>query len=119
MAQAVSRHYMDYRLTLARIHQKESVHFFLKRCMDIVLSLILIIITLPLCLLIAFLVKLDSPGPALFKQERVGLRRWPISGRKGWDLRTFIMHKFRTMYDNCNPSVHQQFVKALIESNGN
>lgn len=119
MAQAVSRHYMDCRLTLARIHQKGSVHFFLKRCTDIVLSLLLILVTLPLCLLIALLVKLDSPGPALFKQERGGLRRWPISGRKGWDLRTFVVYKFRTMYKDCNPGVHQRFVKALVRSNGN
>lgn len=46
---------------------------FLKRTMDIVGSLMLIVLTSPLMLFAAVGVKLSSPGPILFKQERVGL----------------------------------------------
>lgn len=57
-----------------------------KRTMDIVGSLFGIIITSPLLLLIAALVKLTSPGPVIFKQERVGMHNEP-----------FYMYKFRSM----------------------
>jgi Undecaprenyl-phosphate glucose phosphotransferase len=58
----------------------------LKRTFDIVVSLIVLILTSPLLLLIAIGVKLSSPGPIIFKQERVGKNR-----------KTFYMYKFRTM----------------------
>lgn len=58
----------------------------LKRGFDIVFSLAAILITLPVMLVSALLIKLTSQGPVIFKQERVGLNR-----------RTFQMYKFRTM----------------------
>ncbi len=57
-----------------------------KRAFDLVFSLAAIIVTLPLMVFIAAGIKLTSPGPIIFKQERVGLNR-----------RTFPMYKFRTM----------------------
>ncbi|MCR5106997.1 MAG: undecaprenyl-phosphate glucose phosphotransferase [Lachnospiraceae bacterium] len=59
-----------------------------KRAVDIVGSVAGIIVTSPLMLLIALLVKFTSNGPILFKQERVGLHNRP-----------FMMYKFRTMYE--------------------
>lgn len=60
---------------------------FIKRFLDILFSFIgLLILALPM-LIFALIVKLDSPGPVLFWQKRVGI------GRK-----TFMMPKFRTMY---------------------
>jgi len=58
----------------------------LKRLFDIVFSLLVLILTAPLMLLIAIGVKLSSPGPVIFKQERLGRHRRP-----------FMMYKFRTM----------------------
>lgn len=57
-----------------------------KRMFDILVSLIAIIITLPVMVAIILVIKLTSPGPVIFKQERVGLNR-----------RTFYMYKFRSM----------------------
>ena len=59
----------------------------IKRIFDFVLSLVGMIILSPLFLLSAILIKLDSPGPVFFRQERVG-----YAGR------LFRMHKFRTMF---------------------
>lgn len=60
---------------------------YIKRMLDVVLSLIgLTVLALPM-LLCAVAVKLDSKGPVLFWQKRVGLHK-----------RTFMMPKFRTMY---------------------
>jgi len=59
---------------------------FVKRLADIVVSALVLTVASPLLLLIGVLVKLDSRGPALFSQERVGL-----GGRR------FRIFKFRTM----------------------
>lgn len=59
---------------------------FLKRGFDILFALCVIIITSPLLLFSALMVRLSSPGPIIFKQERVGLNRKP-----------FYMYKFRSM----------------------
>ena len=60
---------------------------FVKRAMDLTISLFVLVLGAPLFLLIALLIKLDSPGPVLFIQERVGL-----------DGQAFHCIKFRTMY---------------------
>jgi Undecaprenyl-phosphate glucose phosphotransferase len=69
---------------------RESPHFGLnlvvKRAMDIMLSLLALIFLGPLMILIAVLVKLTSPGPVFYRQERCGLNG-----------RTFSMLKFRSM----------------------
>ena len=60
----------------------------LKRTVDIVGSLIGIILTSPIMLVAAILVKTTSPGPVIFRQERVGLHN-----------KTFKMYKFRSMVE--------------------
>lgn len=58
----------------------------LKRSMDVLLTLIALVLTSPIMLLTAILIKLDSPGPVFFTQERMGL-----------DARPFKILKFRSM----------------------
>src|SRR2546423_15707207 len=50
----------------------------LKRVMDLVLSLAVAIVTLPLWVAIVISIKLDSPGPVFFKKDRVGLNGRPF-----------------------------------------
>jgi sugar transferase (PEP-CTERM system associated) len=57
-----------------------------KRAFDVVISLGLLVFTAPLLLLVGCLIKLDSPGPVLYRQERVGLRG-----------QNFTILKFRSM----------------------
>jgi len=57
-----------------------------KRCLDLLLAGLGLLLLMPLFALIAILIKLDSPGPVFFRQERVG--------RHG---KLFRIHKFRTM----------------------
>lgn len=59
---------------------------FAKRCVDLLLALLGVIALLPLVLLTALLIKLDSPGPVFFRQRRVGR-----------DGKPFEIFKFRTM----------------------
>jgi lipopolysaccharide/colanic/teichoic acid biosynthesis glycosyltransferase len=58
----------------------------MKRVFDIVVAFLGLLLLLPVLLLVAFLIKLDSPGPIFFRQERIG---------KGF--RPFLIYKFRTM----------------------
>lgn len=75
-------------------------HFFIKRLMDIVVSLTAILILLPFFLAVAFLIRLDSKGPALFTQLR-----WGKGGKK------IRIYKFRSMRtDLCDHSGVQQTV---------
>ena len=64
----------------------------LKRGLDILVSLLLLIVLSPLLAVIALAVKLESKGPAIFKQER--------AGRNG---KPFTFYKFRTMKADADP----------------
>jgi exopolysaccharide biosynthesis polyprenyl glycosylphosphotransferase len=63
-----------------------------KRISDLIIAFGLLVFTLPLLVIVAVAVKLDSCGPVLYRQERVGL-----NGRK------FILLKFRTMVCDAEP----------------
>lgn len=65
------------------------VYLTIKRIIDFLFSLIILLILLPLFLVVAILIKLDSKGPVIFKQSRLGK-----------DGNVFKVWKFRTMIDN-------------------
>jgi len=77
----------------------------IKRGLDVIGSLMLLGTLSPLFLVIAVLVKLNSPGPVLFRQTR--LRE---------TLKPFAMLKFRTMYANAGDTPHQEYVSWFIKS---
>lgn len=77
---------------------------FFKRMSDICIAIVATIITLPVWLIIAILVKFDSKGPILFKQERIGM-----------DGRKFLCYKFRTMIANADDSIHRDAYRKNIE----
>jgi lipopolysaccharide/colanic/teichoic acid biosynthesis glycosyltransferase len=71
--------------------------------MDVICAAALLVALFPLMMLIALAIKLDSRGPAIFRQTRVGCR-----GRE------FVMLKFRSMRANADEEVHRQFAKQYI-----
>jgi exopolysaccharide biosynthesis polyprenyl glycosylphosphotransferase len=73
----------------------------LKSVIDYIFSFIVLVIFFPILLVIALLIKLETHGPILFKQKRIGLRG-----------RTFTMYKFRTMVNNA-----ETIKRELIELN--
>lgn len=84
----------DDRVTGSRIEVRDpALADVTRRCRDVVLSLLLLLSTLPLLLIVALLIKLDSPGPVLYRQERLGLR-----GRR------FDLWKFRSMRTDAETS---------------
>lgn len=85
-----------------KITKKSSL--IVKRSIDIVWSFLALLLVSPLLAGIAIGIKLTSPGPVFFRQERLGL-----NGRK------FMFLKFRSMYTDNDPRSHQEYVRKLIE----
>ena len=73
------------------------------RALDFVLAAVLLLCAAPAMLVIAVAIRLDSDGPALFRQRRVGR-----------SLKSFTVNKFRTMTQDASPEVHREFVLSLI-----
>jgi lipopolysaccharide/colanic/teichoic acid biosynthesis glycosyltransferase len=74
------------------------------RALDVVVSLLALVVLAPLLLVVAIVIRLDSAGPALFRQER-----WGRGASK------FVVNKFRTMYVNTPNDEHVAYVQSLIE----
>lgn len=66
--------------------QKSRSQRFLKRTIDLILSLTMLILLSPLIVTVAIIIKIDSKGPVIFSQERVGQKHKP-----------YLVHKFRSM----------------------
>ena len=91
-----------------QVQQDRIVLFqMMKRGMDILGSLALLLLLSPLLLVIAVLVKSSSRGPVLFHQMRIGQMMKP-----------FMMCKFRSMYANADHGIHHNYVSWFITSSG-
>jgi lipopolysaccharide/colanic/teichoic acid biosynthesis glycosyltransferase len=86
-----------------------------KRTLDILLSAILLMVFAPVMAAIAVLIRLDSPGPVIFVQDRVGARRRTRDGQVVWEPHTFRFYKFRSMYHNSDQSLHRNFFEAFVK----
>jgi exopolysaccharide biosynthesis polyprenyl glycosylphosphotransferase len=75
----------------------------LKRAMDVACSLVALVFTAPLFALIAVASKLDSRGPVLFRQHRLGK-----------DLHDFTVLKFRTMRTDADDGEHRAYIAATM-----
>ena len=86
-----------------------------KRAIDIVGATLGIILCLPVALVIALAIRIDSGGPVLYRQERVGARRRRRDGVKRWELATFRIVKFRTMVNDADDDpTHRDFVRDFV-----
>lgn len=91
-------------LTFEPVAQNE-VKLIIKRIMDLFVILLALPLILPVMLLVAIAIKLDSPGPVFFVQERVGLRK-----------RIFPVLKFRSMYIDADEKMKD--LEHLNEADG-
>jgi exopolysaccharide biosynthesis polyprenyl glycosylphosphotransferase len=79
----------------------------MKRALDLVGATVALALLSPLMVTAALAVRLSSPGPILFRQERLGM-----------DGRPFRMLKFRTMYRGASSARHADFVVSLVRASG-
>lgn len=90
-------------------------YFVLKRVFDLVLASTLVFLLSPLMVLLYVLIKLDSPGPAIFVQKRVGARRTYRAGLTVWEVKPFDFYKFRSMHQNASEAIHRSYIQQWIQ----
>jgi len=91
--------YQSYRGKSARWNP----HFILKRIFDVMVCGLGLLLLIPFMILIVVLIRIDSPGGAIFTQERIGRR-----GRR------FKIYKFRTMCAGFDNEEHRKFMQNYI-----
>lgn len=101
---------------LSLVAENRDVYYVSKRIMDIVIASVLLVLLSPFMALIAILIKLYSPGPVFFMQERVGAKRQRRGNQSYWQKTTFRCYKFRTMRINADSSLHQAYMRAFINN---
>jgi lipopolysaccharide/colanic/teichoic acid biosynthesis glycosyltransferase len=74
-----------------------------KRLLDVIVAAACLLVASPLLVAVAVAIRLTTPGPALFRQVRLGR-----------DRRPFELCKFRTMYTGCPDDVHREYVTKLL-----
>jgi len=98
-----------------------ALELFFKRTLDILAASLGILLIFPVCLIVALAVKLDSPGPVFYAQERVGINRRrrptgnpPDNDRRKADCfgRPFTIYKFRSMVTDAERSTGPVWASA-------
>jgi lipopolysaccharide/colanic/teichoic acid biosynthesis glycosyltransferase len=90
-------------------------YYIQKRILDFIIALILLLMLSPVFLIVILLILIFDKGPVIFTQERVGVERYSVDGVSYWKRKNFRCYKFRTMKINSDSSIHQAYIKALIE----
>ncbi len=85
------------------VREKSRWESFVKRFLDAVVGLFVLVLGFPFLLALALLIKLTSKGPVLFKQKRIGENGKPFS-----------FYKFRTMRVDADDSLHRKFTQDFI-----
>lgn len=93
-----------------------AAYYAVKRILDVSVASVLLILLAPLMILVAVVIFVYSPGPVFFVQKRVGAKRQTHKDQSYWRKCYFDCYKFRTMKINADPSIHQAYIKALIEN---
>lgn len=105
----------DITLAFAPTAQAHNPHyFFYKRCLDLGIASVMVIVLIPVLVLIGLMIRFDTPGRIFFVQDRVGARRRKIDGQWVWEIITFKMYKFRSMKANADQSIHEAHARAFV-----
>lgn len=80
------RHWFVVKVAAKSVPSRQLYATYIKRCLDVLVSATVLLLLLPLMVLVALAIRVDSPGPALFRQTRIGRQNQP-----------FRIYKFRTM----------------------
>jgi lipopolysaccharide/colanic/teichoic acid biosynthesis glycosyltransferase len=102
------------RLETHEFLRNRNAYYVIKRAIDFSVAFLGLIFLLPLFLFLMVLIRIDSPGPVFFIQLRVGTKCFRANNRSYWQPFLFKFIKFRTMVNNADPSLHQNFVKSYI-----
>ncbi len=93
----------EYLLGGERVQESSLASRAARRALDVSVAALGLVLAAPLLLAIALAVRIDSPGPAFFRQYRIGLNREP-----------FLVNKFRTMRFEADPAPHREYIAQLV-----
>lgn len=94
-----------------------TLYYLCRRVLQVVIAAVLLILLAPLLLIIAIIIRVDSRGPSIYVQERVGSRRRRSgSGLITWEVRTFDFYKFRSMRRDADPSLHREYIQRFCNA---
>ncbi len=99
-----------------RAYRDRRFYYACKRLFDLFGAAVLLLLLSPLMIVVAILIVVETPGPAIFRQERVGRSRRAGDGSSTWILSTFTIYKFRTMHKDTPADTHRAFVHAFISN---
>jgi lipopolysaccharide/colanic/teichoic acid biosynthesis glycosyltransferase len=77
------------------------------RALDLLGAIVLLVLLAPVLLLLAAIIRLDSPGPAIYRQRRIGR-----------NLEPFTVAKFRSMRDGAGADAHRAHVEKMVSVGG-
>ncbi len=97
-------HELTHEQPLDRVAGEPLLPAIARRLIDLVVAGAMIVLLSPLLIAVAIAIRLDSRGPALFRQRRVG-----------YGEREFTIFKFRSMRSDADPGGHRDYVTALIK----
>ena len=97
-------------------NRDRTAYYYSKRILDLVITTPIFIVLAPLFVLISILIRLDSPGPPIYCQTRVGTKRRSHNGGTIWETSKFTCYKFRTMVNDADCSLHQAYIRAFINN---
>jgi len=97
-------HTIPHEAHVAEAARTRRLHYWLKNVLDIVIAVVILVVFSPVLITVALAVKLDSPGPAIFKQKRIGK-----------DGKLFTVCKFRSMHVNADDRPHREALRKLVE----
>jgi lipopolysaccharide/colanic/teichoic acid biosynthesis glycosyltransferase len=75
----------------------------IRRTLDLVLATLVLTLLAPVLVVIAVAIRVDGPGPVLYRQRRIGR-----------SMRPFVVNKLRTMRPDADETLHREYVQALI-----
>jgi len=86
--------------------ERSRITMGVKRVLDVVGALVAILVFSPVMLVVGIAIAVTSPGPAIFRQQRLG--------KNGV---AFVFYKFRSMRTNADDRIHREYVANLIQGN--
>jgi len=103
-------------MELTAVQTSNVLYFRTKRLWDFCISAVLLVLLSPVFLVVSILIRLDSPGPVIFTQKRVGCKIRCQKGSVTKEVTTFTFYKFRSMYHRVGDQCHRDFIDAYIHN---
>ena len=115
MTQTFTQQASDDSLPIIELREPSWLYLACKRLFDISVVAVALLVLAPVMLVIALLVVLDTPGPAIFRQQRMTRRRRAGEPFAEGQVEPFTFCKFRSMHQNTDPQVHRDLVRKLLD----